>query len=151
MFAICRTPWQSAAKTRSWKSLDQIKAGPEHGQAIIEVWNKTDLLGEDAARHLTERASASRTYIDMIDAFEVSCLTKGGVTELELGIEEALTRNDHILDVRVTPAHFSARAWLHQHGQVLRDEAGDDGTAEMQVRCRSPMPANSSPSIKSLS
>ena len=114
--------------------LDQIEAGPEHGQAIIEVWNKTDLLGEEPARHLSERASASRTYADMIDAFELSCLTGDGVPELELGIEEALTRNDHVLDVRVTPAHFSARAWLHQNGQVLKDEPGEGGTAEMQVR-----------------
>ena len=70
----------------------------------------------------------------MIDAFELSCLTGDGVPELELGIEEALTRNDHVLDVRVTPAHFSARAWLHQNGQVLKDEPGEGGTAEMQVR-----------------
>jgi len=114
--------------------LDQIEAGPEHGQALIEVWNKTDLLGEESARHLSERASASRTYADMVDAFEVSCLTNEGVSELELGIEEALTRNDHILDVRVTPANFSARAWLHQNGQVLKDEPGEGGIAEMQVR-----------------
>jgi len=114
--------------------LDQIEAGPEHGQAIIEVWNKTDLLGEEPARHLSERASASRTYADMMDAFEISCLTGEGVSELELGIEEALTRNDHILDIRITPAHFSARAWLHQNGQVLKDEPGEGGTADMQVR-----------------
>jgi len=127
-------PLSERRKDEVMEVLDQIEAGPEHGQAIIEVWNKTDLLGEDDARHLTERASASRTYIDMIDAYEVSCLTKDGITELELGIEEALTRNDHILDIIVTPAHFSARAWLHQNGQVLRDEPGDGGTAEMQVR-----------------
>jgi len=114
--------------------LNQIEAGPEHGQAIIEVWNKTDLLGEEPKRHLAERASASRTYADMMDAFEVSCLTAEGISELEQGIEEALTRNDHIIDVRVTPAQFSARAWLHQNGQVLRDEPGEGGTAEMQVR-----------------
>jgi len=82
--------------------LNQIEAGPEHGQAIIEVWNKTDLLGEEPKRHLAERASASRTYADMMDAFEVSCLTAEGISELEQGIEEALTRNDHIIDVRVT-------------------------------------------------
>lgn len=114
--------------------LDQIKAGPEHGQAIIEVWNKADLLNEDDARHLSERAAASRTHIDMIDAFEVSCLTEGGIAKLELGIEEALTRDDHILDICVPPANFSARAWLHQHGQVLNDEPGEGGTAEMKVR-----------------
>ena len=114
--------------------LDQIEAGPEHGQAVIEVWNKTDLLGEEPARHLSERASASRTHADMIDAFEVSCLTGDGIGSLELGIEEALTRNDHILDILITPAHFSARAWLHQNGQVLLDEPGEGGTAEMKVR-----------------
>ena len=114
--------------------LEQIEAGPEHGQSIIEVWNKTDLLNELSAEHLAERASASRTHIDMIDAFEVSCLTGDGLPELALGIEEALTRNDHILDVRITPANFSARAWLHENGQVLRDETGEGGVAEMQVR-----------------
>lgn len=114
--------------------LDQIEAGPDHGQSIIEVWNKTDLLSEIQAEHLAERAAASRTHIDMIDAFEVSCLTGDGITALENGIEEVLTRNDHILDVRVTPANFSARAWLHENGQVLRDEPGKGGIAEMQVR-----------------
>ncbi len=114
--------------------LDQIEAGPDHGQSIIEVWNKTDLLSEIQAEHLAERASASRTHIDMIDAFEVSCLTGEGIADLESGIEEVLTRNDHILDVRVTPANFSARAWLHENGQVLRDESGQGGVAEMQVR-----------------
>lgn len=114
--------------------LDQIEAGPEHSQAIIEVWNKTDLLSEEQARHLSERAAASRTHADMIDAFEISCLTGEGITDLEHGIEEVLTRNDHVLDVRVTPANFSARAWLHENGQVLRDESGEGGVAKMKVR-----------------
>lgn len=127
-------PLAERRKDEVMEVLDQIEAGPEHGQAIIEVWNKTDLLGEDDVRHLSERASASRTYVDMIDAFEVSCLTGNGVPELELAIEEALTRNDHILDIVVTPAFFSARAWLHQNGQVLRDEPGEGGKAMMQVR-----------------
>jgi len=114
--------------------LNQIEAGPEHSQSMIEVWNKTDLLNEEEARHLAERAAASRTHIDMVDAFEVSCLTGDGIEALENGIEEVLTRNDHVLDVRVTPANFSARAWLHENGQVLRDEAAEGGTAIMQVR-----------------
>jgi len=114
--------------------LNQIEAGPEHSQSMIEVWNKTDLLNEEEARHLAERAAASRTHIDMVDAFEVSCLTGDGIEALENGIEEVLTRNDHVLDVRVTPANFSARAWLHENGQVLRDEAAEGGTAIMRVR-----------------
>ncbi len=114
--------------------LEQIEAGPEHGQSIIEVWNKTDLLSEEGALHLSERALASRNEADMIDAFEVSCLTMDGIETLHNGVEEALTRNDHILDILVTPANYSARAWLHQNGQVLQDETGDDGVAKMKVR-----------------
>lgn len=114
--------------------LEQIDAGPKHGQPVIEVWNKTDLLSEDAASHLAERAATSRTDADTIDAFEVSCLTMAGVAELEAGIEEALTRNDHILDILITPSQFSARAWLHQNGHVLSDEYGEGGVAKMQVR-----------------
>lgn len=114
--------------------LEQIEAGPEHGQPVIEVWNKFDLLNELTAEQLSERAAASRTHIDMIDAFELSCLTGEGLEALNEGIEEALTRNDHILDVRVTPSNFSARAWLHENGQVLLDETAPDGVATMQVR-----------------
>jgi len=112
--------------TRLKRKLDDVRR--------TRGWNKTDLLNEDQARHLSERASASRTYADMIDAFEISCLTGEGIPELERGIEEVLTRNDHVLNVRVTPAFFSARAWLHQNGQVLRDETGEGGVAAMQVR-----------------
>jgi len=105
-------------------------------RATLEEVKEADLLihVEDQARHLSERASASRTYADMIDAFEISCLTGKGIPELERGIEEVLTRNDRVLNVRVTPAFFSARAWLHQNGQVLRDETGEGGIAKMQVR-----------------
>jgi len=116
------------------EGLEQIEAGPEFGQPIIEVWNKLDLLDEISIDRLKERANASRTYADMIDAFEISCLKGEGIETLILGVEEALTRNDHILDVQITPTDFSARAWLHQHGQVLADEMNDQGTAIMQVR-----------------
>lgn len=114
--------------------LVQIEAGPEFGQPIIEVWNKLDLLDELSIDRLKERANGSRTYADMIDAFEISCLKGEGIDALVLGVEEALTRNDHILDVKITPANFSARAWLHQNGQVLADETNEEGTALMQVR-----------------
>jgi len=114
--------------------LEQIEAGPEHSQPVIEIWNKVDLLDSEDSMRLSERADASRTHIDMIDAFEISCLTGQGFDRLNIGIEEALTRNDHVLDVRVTPAQFSARAWLHQNGQVLRDDTVEDGAVLMQVR-----------------
>ena len=114
--------------------LGQIDAGPDHGQPIIEVWNKSDLLGEMELEHLQERAAASRTMMDMMDAFIVSCLNGDGLEALENGVEEALTRNDDILDVRVTPQSFSARAWLHQNGQVLTETEAEGGITLMQVR-----------------
>ncbi|GGX58041.1 GTPase HflX [Litorimonas cladophorae] len=127
-------PLAERRKNEVMEVLEQIEAGPKYGQPIIEVWNKIDLLDEQGSIHLAERAAAARTDADKIDAFEISCLTMQGVEALQNGMEEALTRDDHILDIRVTPAEFSARAWLHQNGQVLSEETGDDGVADMKVR-----------------
>jgi len=45
--------------------LDQIGAGPEHNQDIIEVWNKVDLLGDVQMDSITERSEASDEIISV--------------------------------------------------------------------------------------
>jgi len=114
--------------------LDQIKAGPEHGQDILEVWNKTDLLQDEARHSLTERAEASRELPDMMSACQISCLSGEGLELLLEQIETQLTAYDHILNVRITPDAFTARAWLHENGQVLEESSGKNGVFLMKVR-----------------
>ncbi len=114
--------------------LDQIEAGPEHGQTVIEVWNKGDLIiGPDHAA-LLERASATQDFDDMMNAYLVSCLSGEGLSDLLLGIEAALSENDHTVSVTIDPANFSARAWLHSHGHVLHEDMRKSGNVDMTVR-----------------
>lgn len=114
--------------------LDQISAGPEHGQEIMEVWNKTDLVSDEARASLTERADASREIADMINACQISCLTGEGLDALNVEIERQLTANDHVLNVKISPSAFTARAWLHENGQVLEESSGRNGIFLMKVR-----------------
>jgi GTP-binding protein HflX len=114
--------------------LDQIEAGPEHGQAVIEVWNKADLIVGPEREALNERASATLDFNDMMNAYLVSCYSGEGLTELVLGIETALSANDQLLSVTIDPANFSARAWLHSHGHVLEEDVRKSGNVDMSVR-----------------
>ena len=114
--------------------LEQIGAGEAADQAIIEVWNKADLLPASQREDVDALAERSRTEASLTDAFVVSCLSGEGIDALLLGIEEALTRGDQVLDVTITPDAFSAHAWLHQNGQVLSEDQGADGSVSMTVR-----------------
>ena len=92
--------------------LEQIEAGPEHGQEVIEVWNKADLVMGAERAALNERAAATLDFEDMMNAYLVSCLSGEGLSDLLHGVEAALSVNDHTLTVTIDPANFSARAWL---------------------------------------
>lgn len=114
--------------------LNQIGAGPDHGQALIEVWNKADLLPESQYEDITALAERARTEASLTDSFVVSCLSGEGIEALVAGVEEALTRSDEVLDVKITPKLFSARAWLHENGHVIEETAGEAGSVAMTVR-----------------
>ncbi len=114
--------------------LEQIGAGEEAGQEIIEVWNKADLLPGSRHEDLSSLAERARVEASLTDAFVVSCLSGDGIDALLLGIEEALTRGDEIIDVTITPKMFAAHAWLHQNGHVLAEDAGEGGEVDMTVR-----------------
>ena len=114
--------------------LDQIGAGPEHNQDIIEVWNKVDLLGEIQMDSISERSEASRQLEDMIPAYPVSCHKQAGLDVLQDGIETMLTRGDEIISVEIPPQSYDVRAWLHKNGHVIREKTRRNGNCEMDVR-----------------
>ena len=89
---------------------------------------------DEARNSLTERAEASRELDDMMSACQISSLSGEGIELLLEQIETQLTAHDHILNVRVTPDAFTARAWLHENGQVLDESSGKNGIFLMKVR-----------------
>jgi len=114
--------------------LDQIGAGPEHNQDIIEVWNKVDLLGDVQMDSITERSEASRQLEDMIPAYALSCHKQTGLDVLQDGIEMMLTRGDEIISVEIPPQNYDVRAWLHKNGHVINEKTRRNGNCEMDVR-----------------
>jgi len=70
----------------------------------------------------------------MMSACQISCLTGEGLDGLLEQIEMQLTAYDHILNIRITPDAFTARAWLHENGQVLDESSGKNGVFLMKVR-----------------
>lgn len=114
--------------------LDQIGAGPEHNQDIIEVWNKVDLLGDVQMDSITERSEASRQLEDMIPAYALSCHKQTGLDVLQGGIEMMLTRGDEIISVEIPPQNYDVRAWLHKNGHVINEKTRRNGNCEMDVR-----------------
>jgi GTP-binding protein HflX len=127
-------PLTSRRREEVMDVLNQIGAGPDHGQALIEVWNKADLLPASERENIESLAERARTEASLTDAFVVSCLSGAGIGDLLEGVEEALTRSDEILDVTITPDVFSARAWLHENGHVINEAPGDAGDVAMTVR-----------------
>ena len=113
--------------------LNQIEAGPEHGQDMIEVWNKADLLMTEAFESAQQKAHFSQENESETTAFLVSGLMKLGLEELLKGIEDNLSSKDITVDVAIAPKDFKVRAWLHEHGQVMSEQTDDQGTCQMRV------------------
>ncbi len=114
--------------------LDQIEAGPEHGQTVIEVWNKADRLSGEKLKAVESLAEIARASDREIDAHIISCESGEGIDELLLAIEAALTAKDDIINVEIPPKDFKVRAWLHEHGVVLSEDTGEGGVCHMQVQ-----------------
>ncbi len=126
------------------KVLDAIGAGPAHGQAIVEVWNKSDLLSEDALLQMHERALAMRELasldIKATDkdsaqaAFVISCHAGTGIELLREGIEVVLTQDDDVIRINTGPKDYAARAWVFQNGTVIKEDTKRSGVSEITVR-----------------
>ncbi len=98
--------------------LEEIGASPEAGSAMIEAWNKIDVLGvEDAA---AVRAEAARRE----DVVVLSALTGEGVDDFLQGIVAHLRKGAVVRDVTLSSSDGEGLAWLHANGEVLdrRDE-----------------------------
>jgi 50S ribosomal subunit-associated GTPase HflX len=64
------------------------------------------------------------------DAVMVSALTHSGCEDLNDSIEKFLARTETTLNIAV-PFHLGdARAWLHEHGHILKTQKNEEATEE---------------------
>ncbi|WP_271077871.1 GTPase HflX [Aurantiacibacter sp. MUD61] len=101
--------------------VDEVGEGVD--APVLEVWNKWDLLDEDANSELGGLAQSDDAIIP------ISAMTGEGLTELQQRLGAVLTEGARIYSFTL-PAHDGARiAWLHAHGEVLSEEELEEGAS----------------------
>lgn len=87
---------------------------------ILEVWNKADLISEEALAELGEAAEGQ-------DAVLLSAASGDGVCDLEAKIGEMLTEQASEVTITLPATDGRRIAWLHAHGEVLSEEEAGEG------------------------
>lgn len=95
---------------------------------IMEVWNKVDLLSEEDAAAVAERASRNP------DTVLISAFTGEGVEGFILAMRDRLAEDLVRHGLVLNPADGAALAWLHEHGDVLATSSDEAGRTLVDVR-----------------
>ncbi|HEY3813849.1 MAG TPA: GTPase HflX [Caulobacteraceae bacterium] len=112
--------------------LAQIPPPEGKRQAMIEVWNKIDLLDEDDHAVVFARAMRSGETGGPI-ASAVSAVTGEGISGL-LDLMADTVDDAPEVDVRVPEGNGEALAWLYQNGRVVDRRDQTNGSVMMTVR-----------------
>ena len=104
------------------KSLD-IAEGD--GRKLIEVWNKIDLLPEDAAEDLKIKAEKTE------NAFAVSSVTGEGLDALLSAIETRISGKLTTRTVRLDARQLPVMSWIYDRGRVKDRIDHEDGSVEI--------------------
>jgi len=99
--------------------LAQIDCGPDSGRALIEVWNKIDLLADFEREAVLTRGAR-------LGAAAVSAVTGEGIAGL-LALISGRIDEDASITVRLTHADADALAWLYRNGRVAERRDDDEG------------------------
>jgi GTP-binding protein HflX len=109
--------------------LDRIFEGRPERPPIVEAWNKVDLLPPEGAEAVTTRASHN------VDAFAVSAVTGAGLDALVHAVDDRLAAGSAVISIKLPAAAGAARAWLHEHGEVVAERPHND-TGESVIVAR---------------
>ncbi|MFA6220290.1 MAG: GTPase HflX [Erythrobacter sp.] len=126
-------PSSDAQKKQVLQVLAELGVVDEQGETagipIVEAWNKLDLLAPDERAELVEVASAEDGVV------AISALTGEGVDALLGRLDAVLTSAARTFEIELASGDGRRLAWLHQHGNVLADEAvGTTGKRRIVVK-----------------
>lgn len=96
---------------------------------ILEVWNKIDLLTSEAR----SEADASARWQESRPV-AVSAVTGEGIAELLTAIDERLGVDDTYLTLVIPAREGSLLSWLHDNGEIIEREIGDNGDTTLRLR-----------------
>lgn len=97
---------------------------------VIEALNKIDLLQDEERTVINTMVKASRKdgfgTLDRPQRTAISAETGEGVEELLSLIDAALTASHHITNFIIPASEGAARAWLHQHAEIIEEHGDSD-------------------------
>jgi GTP-binding protein HflX len=98
-------------------------------RAVIEVWNKADLLTDGGRERLTNLAQR-QTPPPLL----VSAATGEGLDALKAMIEDSIAQARTTFAVSVEASDGAGASWLYRNAEVLGKSVAEDGTIAMTVR-----------------
>jgi GTP-binding protein HflX len=111
--------------------LEQLGSGSDSGRAMVEVWNKIDLLADEDRQALLDRPQ--RRDGSGAPVVAVSAITGEGCERLTAFLAELLDQGAPI-EAKLGPQDGDALAWLYRHGRVLRRSDDESGEVSLAVR-----------------
>jgi GTPase len=104
--------------------LDELGQGDRAAEGrIVELWNKADLLPEEA------RAARAAEALRRDDVVLASALTGEGLDALLARIDRGIVHRGHLVEVRLAAEDGGTLAWLYREGDVLERRESGDGLA----------------------
>ncbi|WP_082836027.1 GTPase HflX [Croceicoccus bisphenolivorans] len=107
-----------------------INTGEEGGLTIpvIEAWNKWDNLDPARQEELLEQSAH-----ESLPVIPMSALTGFGTDALLRQASDMLTASARVHTFTLPATDGQRIAWLHAHGEVLREDPGEDGSGLPQL------------------
>ncbi|MEL6997617.1 MAG: GTPase HflX [Pseudomonadota bacterium] len=103
--------------------LADLGLGEAELSAMLEVLNKTDLLGSEDASAVENRVARSA------DALSISAVSGEGIDQLLAAIDARLFPVSRLTDLRFAHSDGRAVAWLYDHAHVLDRDDDDTGVS----------------------
>lgn len=97
------------------------------GRKLVEVWNKIDLLSDEAAEDLKLKAENSE------NAIAVSSVTGEGIDELLMRIETIISGKLVSRKVQLGPDQMKLVPWIYERGRVSEREDMEDGSVMIEA------------------
>jgi GTP-binding protein HflX len=114
--------------------LQMLGAGEDHGQTVMEVWNKIDQLSLEDKSEFQARSEGSLESSEQEGSVAISAITGEGLPLLMDVIEQKLSKKDQVFTVLLPPTKYDVRAWLHQNGHILSEDMRKNGDCEIKVQ-----------------
>lgn len=111
--------------------LNELGVGGEGGSPMLEIWNKMDLLPEEEAGHVKERAGRRD------DVAVISAASGEGIDTLLRLVSNRLRHSARVRSVILAGDDGAGLAWLHANGEVLESRF-EGGALHVSVRMSDP-------------